>query len=497
MALNFPNSPALNDVYIDTTSGFSYQWNGTVWISFGAASSNQIKVLDDISGSFTGIAFTFALTSSSTSISPPNAQSLIINLGGVIQDASDDYIVSGSNIIFSTAPSSALSFSGVSLGPAIPVTTIPSGTVTAGSFTVAGILSTTNLFVTGVSTFVGLATHTGTIFGSNLSLTGVATASSFVGTLTGTATSTTNIPNLTGAITSVNTTTSLGSFSSANLATALTDETGSGVAVFATSPTLVTPSLGIATATSLNVSGVATATTFVGALTGNATGLSGTPNITVGNIVGVALTLSGNLTVNGTQTIINTTNLEITDPLVGIGSGNTTDAQASGDGIQIYGATNKTLTYNDTKKGFETNVAWATTDTRFISVAEKLVRVDGNTASLVYNGASSNIGLCTNPSGNITLAVTGIPTDSSFDNHSISFGVMVNQTGTARSFTAVTINGYSATIRFACGYLSAAISCVTTTSGMDIYNFTGINTIGSASTTANYYLLGVVNGGFR
>ena len=32
---------------------------------------------------------------------------------------------------------------------------------------------------------------------------------------------------------------------------------------------------------------------------------------------------------------------------------------------------------------------------------------------------------------------------------------------------------------------------------MNIFNFTGINTVGSASTTANYYLLGVVNGGFR
>jgi len=231
-------------------------------------------------------------------------------------------------------------------------------------------------------------------------------------------------------------------------------------------------------------------------VTGNET-VSGNLTVTNNATVGGALTVTGNFTVNGTQTIINTTNLEITDPLIGIGSGNTTDAQASGDGILIYGATNKTLTYNDTKKGFETNVAWATTDTRFISVAEKLVRVDGNTASLVYNGASSNIGLCTNPSGNITLAVTGIPTDSSFDNHSISFGVMVNQTGTARSCTAVTLNGLSATIRWAGGSLSAAISGVTTTSGMDIYNFTGINTVGSASTTANYYLLGVVNGGFR
>lgn len=40
--------------------------------------------------------------------------------------------------------------------------------------------------------------------------------------------------------------------SSANLAAAVTDETGSGSLVFATSPTLVTPTLGVATATSIN-----------------------------------------------------------------------------------------------------------------------------------------------------------------------------------------------------------------------------------------------------
>jgi len=40
--------------------------------------------------------------------------------------------------------------------------------------------------------------------------------------------------------------------SSSNLASAITDETGSGALVFATSPTLVTPSLGVATGTSFN-----------------------------------------------------------------------------------------------------------------------------------------------------------------------------------------------------------------------------------------------------
>jgi hypothetical protein len=44
----------------------------------------------------------------------------------------------------------------------------------------------------------------------------------------------------------------LGTPSSANLRTAVTDETGTGALVFATSPTLVTPVLGAATATSVN-----------------------------------------------------------------------------------------------------------------------------------------------------------------------------------------------------------------------------------------------------
>jgi hypothetical protein len=61
-----------------------------------------------------------------------------------------------------------------------------------------------------------------------------------------------NIPvgNVTG--TGVGITAFLITPSSANLATAVTDETGSGALVFATSPTLVTPTLGVASATTIN-----------------------------------------------------------------------------------------------------------------------------------------------------------------------------------------------------------------------------------------------------
>ena len=61
---------------------------------------------------------------------------------------------------------------------------------------------------------------------------------------TGNAGTVTTNANFTGHVTSTGNAAVLGTFSSAQLRTALSDETGSGVAVFATSPTLVTPALG-------------------------------------------------------------------------------------------------------------------------------------------------------------------------------------------------------------------------------------------------------------
>lgn len=137
------------------------------------------------------------------------------------------------------------------------------------------------------------------------------------------------------------------------------------------------------------------------------------------------------------------------------------------------------------------------TDTRLQSIGEKSVLVSGNTVNLVYNTGGGNIAICTNPTGNITLNVTGIPTDSSFDNTTLTFSVVVTNTGTARSCTAVNLNGVAETIRWFGGSLAEAISGVTTTNGYDTYNFTGINTVGSASTAANYVVLGSVNGSYR
>ena len=183
MALNFPSSPTIGQVYTDTTSGFSYEWDGTVWKSYSSFSSSQIKTLDDISSSFDGIQNTFALTSSGSAITPASAQSLIINLGGVIQDPTDDYSVSTSNIIFSTPPTNGLSFSGISLGPAVPVNTIPDGAVTGGSLrisTTAVVGSATtfseDLVVEGDARVTGIVTAT-SFYGDGSNLTGISSVS--------------------------------------------------------------------------------------------------------------------------------------------------------------------------------------------------------------------------------------------------------------------------------------------------------------------------------
>jgi hypothetical protein len=98
--------------------------------------------------------------------------------------------------------------------------------------------------------------------------------------------------------------------SSANLISAVTDETGTGALVFANTPTLVTPNIGAATGTSL--------------------------------------VLSGDLTVNGTTTTINSTEITIDDKNITLGSVATpTDAGADGGGITLKGATDKTLSWVD------------------------------------------------------------------------------------------------------------------------------------------------------
>jgi hypothetical protein len=99
----------------------------------------------------------------------------------------------------------------------------------------------------------------------------------------GTLTNCTGLPIATGVSgLGANVAALLATFSSANLAAALTDETGAGAAVFADTPTLVTPVIGAATGTSLD-------------LTGNITTGTGTLHKTTANLTNGAAAAAGTL----------------------------------------------------------------------------------------------------------------------------------------------------------------------------------------------------------
>ena len=177
MALNFPSNPTVGQVYSDTDSGFSYEWDGVVWKSFTTASASNIKRIDDISSSFNGILTSFALTSNSSAVTPTNNQSLVVNLGGVIQDPTDDYTITNNNIVFSTAPVSGLSFSAILLGTSYSVVS-----QTSEYASVAGIAT--------YASTAGIATHA-----TYASTAGISTYASTAGIST-VAENLTNSPNI-------------------------------------------------------------------------------------------------------------------------------------------------------------------------------------------------------------------------------------------------------------------------------------------------------------
>tara|TARA_B100000900_G_scaffold392156_1_gene387394 strand:- start:1301 stop:2239 length:939 start_codon:yes stop_codon:yes gene_type:complete len=74
------------------------------------------REVDDISSGFNGSTTAFTLQVSSENISPGDANSIIVSLGGVIQNPNTDYTVAASTITFTTAPASGLSFFAVVQG---------------------------------------------------------------------------------------------------------------------------------------------------------------------------------------------------------------------------------------------------------------------------------------------------------------------------------------------------------------------------------------------
>ena len=255
-----------------------------------------------------------------------------------------------------TAPTSQLTVSGDIIATGITTTATAvvgsavtinatganvTGVVTATSFegdgsSLTGVGNTDNILSNAVNVS-GVTTTATVIVGSavtanatGVNVTGVTTSSGgFIGALTGTAS------------TASFATTSFGLAGSPNITV------GSLVGTSATVGTAVT-----ANATGVNVTGVTTSSGgFIGALTGNVTGnadtatsaagLTGSPNITVGSLVGTSATVGTAVTANGTG--VNVT-------------GVVTATSFEGDGTNLTG-----ITAGITTSHTNVQVAWSVT----------------------------------------------------------------------------------------------------------------------------------------
>ena len=91
--------------------------------------------------------------------------------------------------------------------------------------------------------------------------------------------------------------------------------------------------------------------------------------ITGGVTVGAALTVQGDLYVEGTRTEVKSATLEITDKTIGISStGSPSDTTADGAGIVVYGATDKSLKWENSSDSWLTSEHFKVPDDKKVQI---------------------------------------------------------------------------------------------------------------------------------
>tara|TARA_B100001250_G_scaffold411805_1_gene441345 strand:+ start:6659 stop:9535 length:2877 start_codon:yes stop_codon:yes gene_type:complete len=117
-----------------------------------------------------------------------------------------------------------------------------------------------------------------------------------------------------------------------------------------------------------------------------------------GSATGVNLTLSGDLTVNGTTTTINTTTLQVEDKNIEIGKvSSPSDTTADGGGWTLLGATNKTFNWVNATDAWTSSEHIHLIDNKKLFVGGASGTTDG--LEIVHNGSNSIL----NDSGTGTL----------------------------------------------------------------------------------------------
>ena len=295
---------------------------------------------------------------------------------------------------------------------------------------------------------------------------------------------------------------------------ALTIDSSGNVGIGSTVPTSKLSVVGIVSASQVFASGVNLANVASGNITPTSVAISGegATAVTINSSgINAGIATFTNLTVNGTQTIINTTSLEITDKNIGIGSTSTpSDSYADGAGITIYGTTNKTLTWDNSNSrlAFSTNVyapkyygdgstltnvsaglALQQSGSAVVGGAATTINFSGATISNVSSGIAT-ITIASAGLGTEALTASGITTtlNLSKQDHKVTATGITTITvsgGTeGESHTVRIVNSGIATVGFSTFFLfpSGSVPSLPTTSGaISILSFT-VHRVGAAGT---------------
>ena len=188
-----------------------------------------------------------------------------------------------------------------------------------------------------------------------------------------------------------------------------------GIATYATNSGIATNVIGgIASVTSLNVSGIATASEFQTGVIGSAIGIntntiSGPETIfidpaAVGDNTGLVI-IKGDLQVDGTETVINSTTVTVTDKNIQIADGAINDAAADGAGITVNsGDGDKTFQFSDANDSFQANISLDVTSGNVYKINGTEVLSADTLGSSVVNSSLTSVGNLVN------LNVSGVST---------------------------------------------------------------------------------------
>jgi hypothetical protein len=121
-------------------------------------STGSYRKLSEISASFDGVTTTFQLAvppgGAAYYVTPASVYQLIISIGGIIQNPGVDYLLNGSQIVFTTAPVAGRTFFGLILGDALNVGSPSDGTITDAKVAAGAAIANSKI------SFIGLGNYT-------------------------------------------------------------------------------------------------------------------------------------------------------------------------------------------------------------------------------------------------------------------------------------------------------------------------------------------------